>query len=84
MPRDARVPVSVRALLQRINRRLVKDDTMVKATRGDRWRHELGDFYTVNIKRNAIIEKAVDLEALGRKMKALQRYERLVTEEEGR
>ncbi len=80
MPRDARVPVSARALLQRINRRLVKDDGMVKATRGNRWRHELGDFYTVDIKRNAIIEKDVDLEALGRKMKALQRYERLVKE----
>jgi len=82
MPRDARVPVSLRALIQRINRRLVQDDEMVKATRGDRWRGELGEFYRIDVNRNAIVEKDVDLEALGREMKALQRYERLAREED--
>jgi hypothetical protein len=76
----AGVPVSKRALIQRINRQLAKEGQagqMVKATRGDSARKELGDYYAVDLGRNAVVSKQVDLEDLGRKLGVLQPYERL-------
>lgn len=72
------VPVTKRALLQRINRRLRKEDEMVRATRGDgRARQELGDYYRINFNRNLLLEKQVDLEEVGRELGVLAAYERL-------
>jgi hypothetical protein len=75
------VPVTMRALLQRINRRLAHNDEKVKALRGDRWRHELGDYYRIDLRVNGIIDKHVDLEALGRELKVLAPYERAEEDE---
>jgi hypothetical protein len=56
--RDARAPVSPRALIARINRRLAHQGEKLIATKGERHRHELGDFYAVDLNRNAIVHKA--------------------------
>jgi len=49
MTQRQKVPITMRALIQRINRKLRDDDTMLKITRGERWRHDLGDCYVVNV-----------------------------------
>jgi hypothetical protein len=73
-----RVPVTERALIQRINRKLrSRNGYALKAARGDRWRSELGDYYTVDVDRNWIVEKHVDPEELGRKLGALAQWEKL-------
>jgi hypothetical protein len=71
----SKVQVSGRALLQRINRALAKDDQIVKKTRPSKYFNELGDFYRLDTQVNGIIEKDVDLEALGRKLSVLADWE---------
>jgi hypothetical protein len=70
-----KVPVSTRALIQRINRALAHEGEQLKTTRGERWRGELGNFYIIDTYRNGIEAQHVDPEELGREMKVLQPYE---------
>lgn len=72
-----KVPVTMRALIQRINRRLTKDEEHLKSIRGERFRHELGDYYIVDLNRNAIVAKQVDPEELGRTLGVLRPFERV-------
>ncbi|HTQ03027.1 MAG TPA: hypothetical protein VMI54_04195 [Polyangiaceae bacterium] len=73
-----KVPVTKRALIQRINRKIADDGEVLKATRGERSRQELGDFYILDPNHNAIVNKHVDPEALGRELGVLKPYETLV------
>ena len=75
-----RVPVSRRALIQRINRALRSEDEILKKARGARAQQDLGDYYTVWVSRNAIARRNVDLEDLALKLGALQPYEELYDE----
>ena len=70
-----KVPVTHRALFQRINRALEKEGQILKTTRGDKWRSSLGDYYVVDLSRNIIVSTHVDPEELGREIKALAPYE---------
>lgn len=58
--------VSDRALLARVNRKLLKQDgQLVRVCREDsRWFNELGRYYVVDVKLNEVINKHVYLEAL--------------------
>lgn len=76
MAKGAQVPVSTRALMQRINRKLKGDDRMVKPTRGERAKRDLGDYYVLDLNKNAILHRNVDLGALGRELGALLPFER--------
>ena len=68
--------ISERALLARINRAL--DDEIVKKCRQDsRWWYSLGDYYSVDLATNVIIDKDIDLEAYGREMGCLTEFEAL-------
>jgi hypothetical protein len=78
MTRREKVPVTTRAAIQRINRALAEKGHKLKITRGNRWRDTLGDFYTIDAKRNWIVEKHVDPEALGRELGVLQPWETVV------
>jgi len=69
------VPVSLRALIARINRKLRADDQMLKATRGERARGDLGDFYLLDFNRNIIRDQRVDPEELGRELGVLKPWE---------
>lgn len=74
-----KVAVSRRALIQRINRVLAKNDEALKARRGGR-RQIDGDYFIVNVARNWMVQEHVwerDLEALGREMEVLAGYEEL-------
>ena len=79
-----RVPVSERALVQRINRALAKDEweppPILKKTRGARALVDLGEFYVIDQRRNLIVEKDVDLERYGRELGALEDWEELAEE----
>jgi hypothetical protein len=70
-----KVPVTTRALVQRINRKLAAEDMKLKATRGMRAVADLGDFYVIDASRNFVVDKDVNIEELGRKVGALQPWE---------
>lgn len=71
------VPVTRRALFQRINRALAERDEVLKKLRGDRWWPDLGDYYVVNIRVNGVVAKHVDLADFGRELGVLAPYEKL-------
>ena len=73
----SKVPVSARALLQRINRKLAPDEERVMKSRGQQALLDLGEYYIVNINRNFVTGKDVDLEKLGREVGALTEWEEL-------
>lgn len=73
-----KVPVTTKALAQRINRALKKDDEMLRACRKtSRAYHDLGDYYVVDVSTGFVTSKDIDLEDTGREMGVLKEYERL-------
>ena len=79
-PIRGKVPLSMRALVQRINR-AIQQDCRLKITRGRRAHLDLGDYYVLNIGRNWIVEKDVDPEELGRRLGCIEPYEYVVQDE---
>jgi hypothetical protein len=77
----ATAPVSMRALIQRVNRKLAADDEVLKAARGARAVQDLGYHYIVDSKHNLVLHKDVDVEHLGRELGVLRAYERVVLDE---
>ena len=77
--KERRVPVSVRAVIQRINRRLKKDGLLLKTCRGNRWYSKIGHYYLVSIKSGRLVETEIDLEKLARREHALELWEELNT-----
>jgi hypothetical protein len=83
------VPVSERALVQRINRRLhanAKIDAAghvhgqwhcLKKTRGARAVQELGEYYLLDVYRNAVLQHHVDPAKLAKQLEVLRPYEQL-------
>ena len=69
-------PISERALLARINRAL-DDDVVKKCRRDSRQWYSLGDYYSVDLMTNVIIDKDIDLEAYGRELGCLTEFESL-------
>jgi hypothetical protein len=82
MTTSTQVPVSMRALLQRINRKLAKDQEVLKTLRGQRYENDLGRYYTVNVADNRIAATHVDPAMLGQELGVLAVWE-CVTAEEG-
>ena len=74
----AKVGVSRRAVIQRVNRSLLKQEEMLKTWRsgGVDWKAwEAGDLYLINIRLNALIDPCVDLEQLARNLGVLKQWE---------
>jgi len=82
--KQTKVPVLMRALIARINRRLKStggpgaDYEMLKAVRGARAQMDLGEYYLVNLSSRFATETHVDPEALGREMGVLQPWEAVI------
>ena len=71
----ATVPVTERALLQRINRKLES----VRATRNIPLHDpSFGKYMRVDVNRNLIIDRDVDLSDLGRELKVLAPWESVI------
>jgi hypothetical protein len=75
MTKHSKTPVSMRAVIQRINRKLAPDLEGLKTTRGGRARLELGDYYVIDFNRNFILHKDVDPERMARELGVLQPWE---------
>jgi hypothetical protein len=65
------IPVALRALLARINRKLAHEGEKMRATRSERARSEMGDYYIVDLNRNVLLAQHVDPEQLAREIGAL-------------
>jgi hypothetical protein len=74
------VPVTVRALTQRLGRLLARSGKELRKTRGAPAIDALGSYYL--LRGNSVFADHIDLEALGRETGALAVYERLITETE--
>jgi hypothetical protein len=77
-----KVPINIRSLVGRINRRLEREGRRLHAVRGDLATNDLGDFYVLDTAEETIVEANVDPEQLGRKLGALRRYEMLIADAE--
>ncbi len=77
--RDVKVPVSERALVQRINRKLKDDSAVVKKARRTPSMEQdgFGRYFRLDYSGNRIVDKDVDLEVLGRDVDVLRPYEGL-------
>lgn len=70
------VPVTSRALLARVNRRLAQEGrTVKKSPPASKAFQELGAYYLIN-GRKGLIGTDIDLEAFARELGCLQTYER--------
>jgi len=67
-------------LMARINRKLGHDGEQLKATRSERARLELGDYYIIDADRNVILHKDCELVELARELGVLKPYEALERE----
>jgi hypothetical protein len=73
-----KVLVTERALVQRVNRALSKDDECLKKSRpGSRMEMEYGMFYSVDLRTNNIVRSWKDIESVGRELDLLKQYEAL-------
>ncbi len=78
--RTETVPVTMRALTQRINRKLAEDNMVLKTSRGLLAPVDLGRYYVVNLRSNAVMlrYRDCDPEKLGREYGVLKNYEHVV------
>jgi hypothetical protein len=75
------VPITARALVQRLNRKLAEQDQVLKKSRGARTQLDLGDYYVIDFRRNFVVDDHCDLAELGREFEVLRDYEEVVEEE---
>jgi hypothetical protein len=70
---DQKIPITKRALVQRINRHLRKRNEALRGKRGG----NTGEYYLVDFTRNTLIDDSVGIEKLGRELGILKPYERV-------
>lgn len=87
--KQGKVPVTMRALIQRINRKLAKErdgwgthggghgDKLLACREMSRAYHDLGSYYTVDVGRNQIAATHVDPEELARELGVLKEWEKV-------
>jgi hypothetical protein len=71
------VPLSPRAVIQRINRALLKQGEVLRASRGWRAQMDVGHYFLVDIDKNFIVRKDVDLERMAKELGVLKPYEKV-------
>ena len=74
------VPVSERAAIQRINRKLAPEGCKLLKTRGMQAFLNLGTYHVIDVHRNHVVDSHIDLEAFGRKWGAIAGWETVVEE----
>jgi hypothetical protein len=79
----ARVPVSERALVARINRKLKPESKQLRRTRGERAIREHGYYHIIDWNLNVVLGyQDLNIETLGRELGVLKAWERVVWEDE--
>jgi hypothetical protein len=76
--RKSKVPVSERAVLQRVNRKLKPDLEQVRKWRGGQY---VGGYYYLNLERNWCKIENLDLEGFARELGVLADWEAMTREE---
>lgn len=74
------IPLSLRALTQRIARHLAREGKTLRKTRAASARDHVGDYFILS-DNGGIIAHHVDLQQLARELGVLQAYEHLLTED---
>jgi hypothetical protein len=83
---QAKAPVTERALIARINRKLKPEGRVLKVKRGN-WRNDIsGPYYLVDVEHNSVIagssaHNRINLEKFARKLGTLEEYEEIVESE---
>ncbi len=77
--KKAKVMVSERALILRINRVLAKDGQALKKARGWNAIQNLGALYVLDTYRNVVLDQHVDLESMAKDHKVMQEFECLAS-----
>jgi len=77
MGHSEKVPVTLPALLKRINRKIAAKGERLKATRGERLRGEVGDYYGIDDHRNFVTARHVDPVQWGRELGVLKEWEEI-------
>jgi hypothetical protein len=78
--KKAKVPVSTRAVIQRINRRLKADNQVLRATRGARAQFNLGYYWVHEYARNLALQTHVNPGVFARELGVLADYEAVVND----
>ena len=81
-PFGEKVPITRRAVVKRVNRRLRHEEMTLKATRGNsraRTNGDLGAYYVIDW-RNFVRDRDIDLEVYAREVGALKGYEEVIKE----
>lgn len=78
--RKTKLLVSEHALVQRINRALKKEGKVLKKSRTERSRLDVGEWYILDTVGNYVSEKDVDLEQVGKEWEVLSDWETLLTD----
>jgi hypothetical protein len=76
-----KVPVSWRALVQRIDRKLAQQEQALKKARSAAMREELGPYYIVSWRFNRVEVTNVDPVALAKELGLLREWEEVREEE---
>ena len=77
MKSKTKVPVSERAIIQRINRKLKPKDAKLKKLRSKKAWSNLGDYYIVHKKQNFVLDTFIRLESYARELEVLADWEEL-------
>ncbi len=76
-----RIPVTERAALQRINRKLKGDYRQVRKTRTARDRGNLGEYFLLDTYRNFVVDTYVDLETMAKSLGVMGEWETVIEED---
>ena len=76
---ETKVPVTMSALCQRINRKLAHEQQVLKKARSEYVQAECGTYYLLDVNRNVIMAMHVDPTVLGRELGCIHGYEQVQT-----
>jgi len=72
-----KVAIAVRALVQRINRKLAPGKVLKSNRRSATLTDKLGEYYVLDLRKREVAERDVNLVSLARKLRAIEAWEEL-------
>jgi hypothetical protein len=68
-------PLTEKAIIARVNRKLKPDLEMLRKTRGRMMQSNFGEFHVIDLRRNCILDTHVDPETYARELGVMRGYE---------
>ena len=75
-----RVKISVRAAIQRINRKLKPKGRVLKTARTEQAEDDYGRYYVIDLRRNGVVDMHVNLDDIGSELYVLADWEEVANE----